>query len=266
MKKCSHEWCDRTEKNWNGRFLKYNNKIYCEKHQKQLKNNKVIYNDITIVHEHGINDMPYGWTKENEWNYKVYIKWYNMIQRVYSEKYHEKEMTYINSTLQLEMHWLSYFVKHFKEIEGYDEEKFLKGELELDKDIKSNGTNKEYSIENCMLVSKSENSKQANKTRVYKKGKDSPLYGIQKSEEHKRKLSESKKEKYKHEKHNRAKQIYQYDLKGNIIKKWECIKQISDELNISYYMLKETINGKRNTYEYKGFIWKYEKDVINNDN
>ena len=42
------------------------------------------------VYEFGINDMPKGWTKESKWNYRVYVKWKDMLKRVYSEKYHEK--------------------------------------------------------------------------------------------------------------------------------------------------------------------------------
>ena len=157
-----------------------------------------------IVYEHGINDMCYGWTKENEWNHKVYEKWNKMLQRVYSEKYHEKQPTYINCTLCLEWHYLSKFIKDFKKIDGYDEEKFLNGELELDKDIKSNGKLKEYSLNNCMLVSRKENSKQSVSTRNndYMTGENNWNYGglseetkekmrKPKTEEHKRKISKS---------------------------------------------------------------------------
>ena len=56
------------------------------------------------------------------------------------------------------------------------------------------------------------------------------------------------------------KPVFQYDLQGNLIKKWDCLKQISKELDLSYYMLKKTINGKRNTYEYKNYIWKYVEE------
>ena len=130
------------------------------------------------VYEFGINDMTKGWTKENKWNYRVYVKWKDMLKRVYSEKYHENKPTYISSTCQFELHWLSYFVEHITEIDGYEYEKFINGELELDKDIKSNGKNKEYSINNCMFVNRTENSKQARKTDTYDymKGENNPNY------------------------------------------------------------------------------------------
>lgn len=120
-----------------------------------------------MVQEKGINDMYRGWTTENKLNKKIYDTWTGMITRVYSEKWHEKYPTYLNSTLQLELHWLSYFAEHIKEIDGYNEEKFLNGEIELDKDKKSNGLNKEYSLENCMFISHDENMKQAMSTRNY---------------------------------------------------------------------------------------------------
>ena len=158
-----------------------------------------------MVYEHGINDMPPSWSLENEWNKKVYKKWQHMLERVYSEKFHNKHPTYIDCTCQLELHWLSYFVEHVVKIKGYEYEKFMNGELVLDKDIKTNGKNKEYSIENCMFVSVAENTKQANKTRdnSYLQGENNPFYGKHhseetiekmrkaKTEEHKRKISEN---------------------------------------------------------------------------
>ena len=197
-----------------------------------------------IIQEKGINDMPKGWAKKTEWNYKVYNKWKSMLERVYEEKYHNKQPTYINATLQLEMHWLSYFVEHFKEIDGYDEEKFLKGELELDKDIKSSGTNKEYSIENCMLVSKSINSKQANKTRDYSniKKERNGMYNV-------RRFGEN---------NPRALKVIQCDKQGNIIKIWDYIKQASLELKIKDSNISECCKGKRKSAG--GFIWRYYKE------
>ena len=174
MKKCNCEWCERTEENWNGRFKRIDCKWYCSKHHQQLKKHGKIIDleeipkikhKNTVVYKNGVNDMPYGWTKENEWNKKVYQKWAAMLQRCYSEKYHKKQPTYKECYVCNEWLLLSNFVKDFKLIDGYDEEKFLNGELELDKDIKSNGQNKKYSLENCMLTSRLKNSKQAMKTR-----------------------------------------------------------------------------------------------------
>ena len=117
-----------------------------------------------MVEGKGINDMPKGWRLENEKNRRIYKTWSNMLCRCYSKKYHEKRPTYKNCNVCDRWLLLSNFIKDFKLIDGYDEEKFLNGELELDKDIKSNGQNKEYSLENCILVNQSENTKQAIKT------------------------------------------------------------------------------------------------------
>ena len=135
-----------------------------------------------MVCGHGINDMQWGWILENEWNKKIYEKWADMIKRCYSEKFHKKYPTYKECTVCEKWLKLSGFVEDFKLIDGYNEEKFLNGELCLDKDIKSNGINKEYSLENCILVSKSENTKQSNKTMNYsfmqeRMGENHPMYG-----------------------------------------------------------------------------------------
>lgn len=242
-----------------------------------------------IVYEHGINDMPRGWTRKNKLNKSIYSKWNTMLQRIYSEKFTDKDKNkcYIDCTVCLEWHWLSKFVEDFKNIDGYNEEKLLNGELELDKDIKSNGKNKEYSLENCTLVSKHDNIKQANKTKDYnymkkennwnyggisdetkqkisssKKGKycgeDSWNYGLVRSNETKKKISESKKGQNKGEKHPNAKKIAQYDKNDNLIKIWECMKYACEELGISATCISECCTGKQKTAG--GFKWKYYKE------
>lgn len=186
-----------------------------------------------FTYEKGINDMPSNWREDNRWNRIVYNKWRSMIERVYSEKYHNKKPTYMNSELCLEWHWLSKFVDDIKKIDGYDEDRFIKGELVLDKDIKSNGKNKMYCLENCVLVSPTENSIQANKTRnndYLQKGN-----------------------------HHMSKKVCQYDLSGNLIKIWDCAKQISEELDIGYSGLRNCLQEKKKNNEFQGFIWKYLK-------
>ena len=55
--------------------------------------------------------------------------------------------------------------------------------------------------------------------------------------------------------------ILQIDKEGNIINKWDNIKQIKNELGIQH--IYECINGKRKTAG--GYIWKSEKEVVSND-
>ena len=61
-------------------------------------------NKNNIVCEHGINDMPYGWTRENKWNKIVYDKWRNMLIRTYSEKWLDIHPTYIDTTITMKWH------------------------------------------------------------------------------------------------------------------------------------------------------------------
>ena len=160
------------------------------------------------------------------------------------------------------------------EADGYEDDKFMKGELCLDKDIKSNGQSKEYSVENCMLVSKSENVEQSNKTMDYaylndrigyhhteetkkkigeeNKGEKHYLYGKHLSEETKQKMSIVKK-----------KSVAQYDKNENLIKIWDCMKQASEELGINNSHISDCCRGKRKSAG--GFIWKYHKEEGNND-
>lgn len=233
---------------------------------------------MNIAQEKGINDMPYGWYSENKWNKMCYTKWYDMLRRCYDDKCHEKQPTYINATLQLELHWLSYFVKHIKEIDGYDEEKFLNGELVLDKDIKSNGTNKEYSIENCMFVSDSENSIQANSTRKYLKGDEHPLYGKERTKEIKDKisnvLSDGRLRRENHGRFNSGYKVCQYDNNMNLIKIWDNATRASEELKLDKNNIRKCCKfwemncnkeewfkkyKNRPIKTYRGFIWTYYK-------
>lgn len=185
---------------------------------------------MSIVMEKGINDMPRGWTKKNDWNERVYKTWYRMFYRVYSEKFHEKEPTYVTCTLQLELHWLSYFVDHIEDIAGYDYKLFMDGKLQLDKDIKSNGQNKEYSIENCMFVSQFENTKQSHKTRDYEcfKGENNPFYGKTHSEEMKSRVSELN-----------GIPIDLFKEDGTFIKTYPSAKKASEELNVNVSHIRE---------------------------
>lgn len=214
--------------------------------------------------------MPKGWTKANKWNRLVYDKWNHMIQRVYSEKLHDKLPTYTNVTLQLELHWLSYFVEHIEKIDGYKRELFLKGEQVLDKDIKSNGTIKEYSIENCKFVTNIENSKQAMKTREYECGENHYMFGKHLSEETKQKLSSKNKGKN----NSRSKTVAQYTEDGKtLIKIYNCgtreIERLTgvkhDKISICCRFWEMNCNKEEWFRKYKyypcktagGFVWKW---------
>ena len=52
-----------------------------------------------------------------------------------------------------------------------------------------------------------------------------------------------------------AKKVNQYDLQGNYIKTWDCIKDASNELNIRNYSISLCCKGKYKNVG--GFKWKY---------
>jgi hypothetical protein len=62
-----------------------------------------------------------------------------------------------------------------------------------------------------------------------------------------------------------SKQIIQCDLEGNEIHVWNNRKEIQENLNISAQMISHAVNGrsKNKDGEYRGFIWKKGKQLIN---
>ena len=49
--------------------------------------------------------------------------------------------------------------------------------------------------------------------------------------------------------------LYQYDLEGNLIEKFTCIKKAIEKYGLTYVSLKKNCNGL--TPSYKGYIWRY---------
>lgn len=216
---------------------------------------KVMINMSGIVCEKGINDMPHGWIRKSEHNKMVYEKWKNMLNRVYKN---EKDVHYIRCSICIEWHWLSKFAEDFVKIDGYNDDAFLNGKLVLDKDIKSNGKNKEYSLNNCTLTTISENSKQAVRTRdnSYLKGKNNPFYGKTHNDKTRDKMSKNHAN-FKGSNNPKSKKIAQFDKDGRCIKIWNCIKDITDYYNWIYNTFYKYIDKNKT---YKGFIWKYYKE------
>lgn len=52
-----------------------------------------------------------------------------------------------------------------------------------------------------------------------------------------------------------AKKINQYDMQGEFIKQWDCMKEITNKLKISKYKIYNCCIGKSKTAN--GYIWKY---------
>lgn len=55
-------------------------------------------------------------------------------------------------------------------------------------------------------------------------------------------------------------QIYQYDLEGNFIREWDKVIMIESELGIDRSGVTKSC-GKKEGYSYKGFQWRYKRDV-----
>lgn len=93
------------------------------------------------VHGYGINDI--GCVDNNSKRLKSYISWKGMLERVYSEKYHKNQPTYIGCSVCKE--WLT-----FSNYKKWHDINYVEG-YQLDKDILVLG-NKEYSSETCRFV------------------------------------------------------------------------------------------------------------------
>lgn len=90
-----------------------------------------------------------------------YNVWKNMIDRCYNTK-NRSYPIYGGKGVTVIERWLCFenFLSDISEIEGYDEEKFKEGLLELDKDVKQmNIAKKVYSLETCSFLSPTENTK-----------------------------------------------------------------------------------------------------------
>lgn len=56
--------------------------------------------------------------------------------------------------------------------------------------------------------------------------------------------------------HHRSITVLQYDINGNFIKEWECIRQVEKELGICNQNISKCCKGKYKTCG--GYIWKYK--------
>lgn len=112
---------------------------------------------IANVGCHGDIFVPTDKTKIERYLYET---WKNMLYRCYVKTckaykwYGAKGVTVCDRWLRYE-----YFFEDCKMLKGYDEQKILNGELDIDKDMISQS--KIYSPETCWFVSKFENRKEA---------------------------------------------------------------------------------------------------------
>lgn len=217
------------------------------------------------VQGHGVNDMPWGWASENEWNKIVYRKWVDMLIRCYNEEFHKTNPTYKDCTVCDRWLILSNFVEDVPLISGYDRERFLNGELELDKDKKKD-KNKHYIMNYCTWLPKPENSSLAMKgkhhTEETKLKMSEANKGKHHTEETKQKLSENARKpmkgKFGSECPN-SKKVAQYNKQTNeLIKVWDSMHDVERELGINNGNISSCCKGKLKSAG--GFVWKYLED------
>ena len=93
---------------------------------------------------------------------RVYDLWANMLKRAYGGY----KTCYRGATVEKRWHNFTNFLNTIHLVEGYD--RWEKGEnMHLDKDIKSGGKCREYSVENCIFVTSTENVSELLKRRWY---------------------------------------------------------------------------------------------------
>ena len=91
-------------------------------------------------------------------NEKLYSVWKSMIRRCNCEK-HIRYHCYKNVSISERWMCFEYFLEDVRQIENWDEQKFLNNELQLDKDYKQAGKEQKiYSKDTCVWIEKHQNN------------------------------------------------------------------------------------------------------------
>lgn len=102
---------------------------------------------------------------------KIFMKFFTLHKSMMYRCYNPKNPSYKNygaKNVKVDKFWhsLDNFLETIDKVEGFDLEKIISGELELDKDIKFSN-NKIYSVKNCKFVSKKENCGNRNNNKEF---------------------------------------------------------------------------------------------------
>ena len=118
-------------------------------------------------------------------------------------------------------------------------------------------------VENLRWVTKKENSNMPLSLKHMgdaKRGENSPYWGKPRTEETKARMRHDhiKSDKYIHgANHRYSKHVFQYDLDGNYITEYDCMRDASSATGINYNMIAYCCAGR---YKRGGqFLWSYEK-------
>ena len=219
-----------------------------------------------MVYGVGVNDMPKGWRLESELNSRIYNCWHSALQRCYSDTYKKKYPSYKDCYVCDKWLRLSGFVEDISFIDNYEYwASYPRERIALDKDIKSNGANKCYCLEQCMFINNSDNVKQSNKTM---------RYDFTQTDEYKNKMSEATSGE-RNGRYGKGDKVCQYNKNMELIKIWDNAHQAGEELNINDNDIRQCCkfwevdcnkeewfkNNKR--YPVKscgGFVWKFYEE------
>ena len=131
---------------------------FIDTHNKKICSHRAI-REGSIKDEYAPNKYGVGYigrASSNEYNKKAYKKWDSMLSRCYNKNNIEYN-NYGGNGVTVCDRWLcfEYFLEDLIKIDGWNEEDFINGKLQLDKDKKQpNKKYKIYSLETCCLINK----------------------------------------------------------------------------------------------------------------
>lgn len=240
------------------------------------ENSKLIYAWWNMAHANKTNGRDYEITAEEYENAKI------AFQQIYSGENNpgygmqlsEETKKKISDALKGDRH--PFYGKHRDEETCKKISESLKGKYTGEK---SSFYGKHHTEESKRKLSESHKGRQVGEDNPFygkhhteetrkklseaNRGENHPMYGKHHSDEVKKKISESNKGKQDRENHPQAKKVEQYNLEGDLIKIWSCIKNASCELSIYAQNISDCCRGKRKTAG--GYVWKYANETRQNN-
>lgn len=153
---------DKIEKHPNNRTAYYNIKFLKSGSEKMVRLDYIINNKIHDDFAPSVAGIGYlGNASRTNQSRKYYDLWRNMIHRCYNIKRHDYNRYGAKGiTVDARWHCFEYFLEDIKELEGWDENKFINSEIQLDKDklqFDLPYNQRTYSKNTCIWLSVEEN-------------------------------------------------------------------------------------------------------------